>query len=489
MAREIVCARHWTARKRIGGGGFGQVYEAESEGEHAALKLIPKDPGADRELLFVDLDGLVNVIPVIDSGETEDEWVIVMPRAEMSLREHLKGAGAALPVDDALTIVRDIVESLVSLDGKVVHRDIKPENVLLLDGTWCLADFGISRYAEATTAPDTRKHALSPPYAAPERWRSERASIATDVYSAGIIAFEMLSGSLPFTGPTVEDFRDQHLHATAHDLAGAPASVAAMVSECLYKSSEARPSPANLAARLDRTARASAGGLAQLQEANRSEVKRRAETERQAQSQRSAAERRSALVSDAKAGLDRIVGALRDAILEAASSAELSSARGAGWSLKLGSATLRFSGVQATAADPWNWTAPAFEVLAHASLELETPSNRMNYEGRSHSLWFCDAQQGGQFAWYETAFMISPMIARRGRKDPFALDPGEDAAKAVWNGMAEFQVAWPFTALVVGELDEFINRWAGWLATASDGALPYPSQMPERPTQGTWRTG
>jgi serine/threonine protein kinase len=53
-------------------------------------------------------------------------------------------AGAAIP------ILADIATALADLDGKVVHRDLKPENVLLLNGTWCLADFGISRYAEAT---------------------------------------------------------------------------------------------------------------------------------------------------------------------------------------------------------------------------------------------------------------------------------------------------------------------------------------------------
>ena len=56
--------------------------------------------------------------------------------------------------------MEDIDNALIDLDGKVVHRDLKPANVLLLDGHWCLADFGISRYAEASTASDTQKFAL-----------------------------------------------------------------------------------------------------------------------------------------------------------------------------------------------------------------------------------------------------------------------------------------------------------------------------------------
>ena len=123
----------------------------------------------------------------------------------------------------------------MDLEGKVVHRDLKPENVLRLDGRWCLADFGISRYAEATTAPDTRKFAMSPQYAAPERWRAERASGAADVYAVGVMAYEMLTGVLPFAGPAFEDFRDAHLHQDPAHLGEVPAALAALVEECLYK--------------------------------------------------------------------------------------------------------------------------------------------------------------------------------------------------------------------------------------------------------------
>jgi serine/threonine protein kinase len=128
-------------------------------------------------------------------------WALVMPRADESLRDHLLNAGSALSPTDAIAILIDIASALlVELDGKVVHRDLKPENVLFLDGAWRLSDFGISRYAEATTARDTQKYAMSAPYAAPERWRAERATGATDVYSLGVIAFEMLSGTRPFRG-------------------------------------------------------------------------------------------------------------------------------------------------------------------------------------------------------------------------------------------------------------------------------------------------
>lgn len=113
--------------------------------------------------------------------------------------------------------------------------------------------------------------------------------------------------------------------------------------------------------------------------------------------------------------------------------------------------------------------------------------DRHGYEGRSDSLWFCDAKRPGEYAWHETAFMISPLVPQRGRQDPFARPPGEEAAKALGSGMTEYQVAWRFTPLVVGDLDDFVDRWAGWFALAAQSRLARPSSMPERDPHGSWR--
>ena len=162
--------RSWSLGSEVGSGGFGVVVEAASEGmDQCVAKFVPKDSGAGRELLFVDLDGVRNVVPVIDSGETGDHWILVMPRAERSLRDRLNVGD--MNEKEAVAAMKDVTDALVDLTDRVVHRDIKPENTLLLGGIWCLGDFGISRYAEATTATDTRKHALTAAYAAPERWR------------------------------------------------------------------------------------------------------------------------------------------------------------------------------------------------------------------------------------------------------------------------------------------------------------------------------
>ena len=135
-----------------------------------------------------------------------------MPWAEKSLRQHIEEAGGKLGFNDTVAVLLDIAQGLAELGNEIVHRDIKPENILLYESHWCLTDFGIARYAEATTAPDTHKFSMTPPYAAPEQWREERATYATDVYAFEVMAYELLQGRRPFPGPEKSDFREQHLH-------------------------------------------------------------------------------------------------------------------------------------------------------------------------------------------------------------------------------------------------------------------------------------
>src|SRR5436305_1875883 len=80
----------WTLGPSLGSGGFGEVYVAESRGQWAAIKLVPKDPGARRELLFADdLRRATNVLPVEGVGETKSHWALLMPMAEQTLRQYL----------------------------------------------------------------------------------------------------------------------------------------------------------------------------------------------------------------------------------------------------------------------------------------------------------------------------------------------------------------------------------------------------------------
>ncbi|MGL4745248.1 MAG: protein kinase domain-containing protein [Dermatophilaceae bacterium] len=141
------------------------------------------------------------MIPVLDVGEWDDRLVLVMPRAEMSLQQRL-----AEPIElaECIDVLTQIAAALADVGSRVVHRDLKPANVLMWHGRWRLANFGIARYADASTAPETRKFALTPPYAAPEQWQSEHATAATDVYAWFEMAF--MGSPLLGHGPPVEPF-------------------------------------------------------------------------------------------------------------------------------------------------------------------------------------------------------------------------------------------------------------------------------------------
>lgn len=97
-------------------------------------------------------------------------------------------------------------------------------------------------------------------------------------------------------------------------------------------------------------------------------------------------------------------------------------------------------------------------------------------------------QTEDQYQWFETAFMSTPFRPVTGTTDPYALNPHHESRTAISPTIGMHQVAWPFTPLVLGDLDEFIERWAAWLAQAANGRLAHPSHMPERNPQGSWRS-
>jgi eukaryotic-like serine/threonine-protein kinase len=413
--------RTWVLGDQLGKGGFGKVIAAvDANGFEAAAKVVPKMPGAERELLFVDLPDVRNVVPVIHQGETDSDWILIMPKASGSLRERMvKRVTEPLDLSEIVAILTDVIEALCDLDGRVVHRDLKPENVLHLDGHWCIADFGISRYAEATTAPDTRKYALSPPYAAPERWRNERATSATDIYSFGVMAYELISYELPFAGPSLEEFREQHLHAVPAEPIGAPTALIAVVHECLYRSAAARPRPANVLERLGRVASPPVlEGLARLQEVNRAEVDRRGAAAVAASRSQSEEERRRELADDAALALERMSISLKDSILNAAASTVEVAGVTPGfsyqalldWELQMNAAKIGLSKSAMVSIGAWQGRPVPFDVIASADLTIRIPSDRSGYEGRSHSLWFCDARAVNEYGWFETAFMVHPLV-------------------------------------------------------------------------------
>ena len=152
-------------------------------------------------------------------------------------------------------------------------------------------------------------------------------------------------------------------------------------------------------------------------------------------------------------------------------------------------ASLKLEGVTAVHSKPIldGRTLP-FTVIASTALILSFPMNPYGYEGRSHSLWYCDAREVNRYSWFETAFMIHPLIPKRASRNPFAMTPS-GAIGALGPGIGEMQLAWPFTPLRVDNMEELIDRWANWFGEAAQGQLNHPSAMPERQPDGSYRSG
>ena len=132
--------------------------------------------------------------------------------------------------------------------------------------------------------------------------------------------------------------------------------------------------------------------------------------------------------------------------------------------------------------EPERWSGP-FEVIACASIELLQTSTYNDYPGRSHSLWYCDAMHKGQFEWFELAFMD---WRNHQRMVPYAAQP-EEILRAFERVISGTQLAWPLEQLDRADLREFVDRWIGWFAEASDSKLFRPSTMPEKPVERNWR--
>jgi len=483
-----------------GSGGFGRVYELIGASEPSVVKLVPKDPSAQRELLFAyDLSDVPHIVPVLEVGETADSWAIRMPQAEQSLEEFFDAAGGALQATEALPILIDLADALVSLSANgVVHRDLKPGNILFYEGHWCLSDFGISRYAEMSTSIDTHKYSMTPEYAAPEQWREQRATPATDIYAFGVVAYELLTGALPFSGPETADFREQHLKQDPPLLSSiAETPLRSIIDECLTKAPQARPQASRLRQRLlvQSESEQPSGGAAALSEAHQRQVRKLSEQARSESEKQIENERRAELFEAAVSSYNRIRDRLLNFVVQHAPSVEPH------WPLTLGGAKLSMSvNLEPTSSGQMGAQRVPFDVITWAFISVDqsnvpSPSGDM-YSGRRHALWFCDAQNEGDYAWFETAFMENVFVTRRAGFSasdayyPKAASPRENVAiDALSSGVGVHQVAWPFTDLRDEGLDKFLNRWVEWLAKAQGGALRMPMTRPEYSSQipGSYR--
>lgn len=209
-------AGRYDVLKQIGAGGSAYVFLARDTRykRDVAVKILRGEIagaiGAERFLREIDtLASLQHpgILPLYDSGLVEDVPFFVTPYLSgSSLRERLS-VEQFLPVEDALRILRELAEALDYAHSRgIVHRDIKPENVLLYAGHAILADFGIARAIDAAVGSNLTDAQLAigtPAYMSPEQSTGgQHVDACTDVYSLGILAYEMLAGTVPFSGPT-----------------------------------------------------------------------------------------------------------------------------------------------------------------------------------------------------------------------------------------------------------------------------------------------
>ena len=225
----------YVLERELGRGGMAVVFLARDlrHERPVALKVLDAERvpalGAERFQREIRLAARLqhpHILTVLDSGEAAGQLWFTMPFVEgESLRERLRREGP-LPLDDALRIAREVAEGLdYAHRHGVVHRDVKPENILLSDGHPLIADFGIARaLTESTgeragTPPSRPETALTqaglvvgtPAYMSPEQATGERAlGAAADVYSLGVVLYEMLAGEPPYTGPTAQAVIAKH---------------------------------------------------------------------------------------------------------------------------------------------------------------------------------------------------------------------------------------------------------------------------------------
>jgi serine/threonine protein kinase len=217
----------------VGRGGMAEVYKAWDtwRNYHVAIKVMREDLAEDLEFVrrfrreATALAGLAheNIVRFYSFGREDLLAFIVMDYVEgTTLRSEIARAEGPLPLKRVLSVAKQVCAALhyAHMEG-MIHRDVKPGNIIIQpDGQVLLSDFGIAKAADAATA--TTVMPGTPAYMSPEQCRSEPLDVRTDIYSLGVVVYEMLTGRRPFvgkaapetvTGGTRERVRWEQMHA------------------------------------------------------------------------------------------------------------------------------------------------------------------------------------------------------------------------------------------------------------------------------------
>jgi beta-lactam-binding protein with PASTA domain/predicted Ser/Thr protein kinase len=211
--------------RKLGAGGMADVYLAEDQelGRRVAIKILNGRHANDdqfierfrREAKNAAALNHPNIVSIYDRGEAEDTYYIAMEYLDgRSIKELIVGHGPA-PVDVAIEYARQILSALrFAHRHGIVHRDIKPHNVLVdREGRIKVTDFGIAR-AGTSQMTETGSIVGTAQYLSPEQARGSEVDQRSDLYSLGVVLYELLTGRTPFEGDTPVEIAMKHLSAT-----------------------------------------------------------------------------------------------------------------------------------------------------------------------------------------------------------------------------------------------------------------------------------
>ncbi|HWG72249.1 MAG TPA: serine/threonine-protein kinase [Steroidobacteraceae bacterium] len=218
--------------RQVGSGGMCTIYLAESEraGTLVVLKVFNQVPDVSERIVGFDrflqeyeiVAGLThrNIVRIHDLGIADDHAYIAMEHFPAGdLRQRMK---APLLPSTALGYLEQIASALEAIHSVgVLHRDLKPANVMLrADGSLCLIDFGLAKANEMEVSlTGTREIFGTPYYMSPEQGHAEEIDARSDLYSLGVMFYEMLTGHKPYTGATAMEVIYKHKRADMPDIA------------------------------------------------------------------------------------------------------------------------------------------------------------------------------------------------------------------------------------------------------------------------------